>query len=69
MTPIKDRIRKVRLEVLGLSQGELARVLGLDQMTVSRWERGISVPRPATLRQIAKLASLPISWFYEEEAA
>lgn len=28
-------------EKTGYSQGQLARVLGVDVMTVSRWERGI----------------------------
>ena len=28
-------------EVNGYSQGRLARILGVDVMTVSRWERGI----------------------------
>ena len=38
MSP-KD-LRKWR-EKTGYSQGQLARVLGVDVMTVSRWERGI----------------------------
>ena len=32
---------------LGLSQAQLAERLGVDQGTVSRWERGIEQPRPA----------------------
>jgi DNA-binding transcriptional regulator YiaG len=64
-----DRIREARKKILGLSQGEFARVLGLDQATVSRWERSLSQPRPHHLRAIALLADRPVSWFYEEDAA
>jgi DNA-binding transcriptional regulator YiaG len=35
-----DDLKKWR-EKTGYSQGRLARVLGVDVMTVSRWERGI----------------------------
>lgn len=34
-----DELRERRL-ALGLSQAALAGILGLDVMTVSRWERG-----------------------------
>lgn len=36
----RDELKKWR-EVNGYSQGQLARVLEVDVMTVSRWERGI----------------------------
>jgi DNA-binding transcriptional regulator YiaG len=40
-------VKKIRTEVLKLSQGELAERLGVDQATVSRWENGQEVPGPA----------------------
>jgi transcriptional regulator with XRE-family HTH domain len=32
---------KRRRQKLGLSQAKLAQMMGVDQMTISRWERGI----------------------------
>lgn len=34
----------IRLEA-GLSQGEVARLLGVEPATVSRWEAGTRIPR------------------------
>jgi transcriptional regulator with XRE-family HTH domain len=36
----REELKKWR-EVNGYSQGRLCRILGVDVMTVSRWERGI----------------------------
>jgi transcriptional regulator with XRE-family HTH domain len=36
----RDELKKWR-EVNGYSQGQLARILEVDVMTVSRWERGV----------------------------
>lgn len=42
-------LRQLRLQ-LGLSQQKLAKILGVHQPTVSRWERGMSpVPKSAAL--------------------
>lgn len=48
MTP--DDLRAFRNK-LGLSQAGLARALGVDVMTVSRWERGaMAIQHPTILR-------------------
>lgn len=39
-----QRIRKARLE-RGLYQRDLAKELGVDEMTIVNWERGKTVPR------------------------
>ena len=49
---MKEKIRALR-ETKGLSQAELAEALGLDQTTVSAWERGISEPTLFNLRRLA----------------
>ena len=42
--PIKDNIKMLR-ESRGLTQQELADVLGVDRSAVAQWESGISSPR------------------------
>lgn len=43
MTPTEIRAWRT---AAGLSQPSLAQLLGVDVMTVSRWERGITEPQP-----------------------
>ncbi len=45
MAPTKpaDRVRELR-DRLGLTQHELARVLGVDKSTPSRWEQDVHTP-------------------------
>ncbi|MFA5377319.1 MAG: helix-turn-helix domain-containing protein [Dehalococcoidia bacterium] len=40
---------------LGLTQGEMARKLKVDPMTISRWERGEQRPTKNAERQILRL--------------
>ena len=42
-------------EALGMTQKELGEALGVDGMTVSRWERGTLRPSAASLRAMEKL--------------
>lgn len=44
-------------ESLGLTQKQIADVVGVTDQTVSNWERGIHVPR-LTLRQTIKLCEI-----------
>lgn len=39
------------------TQAELAARLGTDAVTVSRWERGVSTPRPSATMRLSELAS------------
>ena len=43
-------------EHLGLTQAELACMLGVHAMTVSKWERGSGYPSPYNLQQMGLLA-------------
>ena len=43
-----------------LSQSALGAAVGVDEMTVSRWERGESQPRRGIWPQLEKVTSLPI---------
>ncbi len=63
---MKTRIREARVERLGYTQRELARALGIGEVVISKWERGVSVPRLTNLRELATLAGVSVSWFYAE---
>ena len=61
------QVRKARREHLGLTQRELAALLDIDSVNVSRWERGVAEPKLRYVRQLAQLAELPLTWFYVDE--
>lgn len=49
---------KIRREERGLGQEQVAQQLGVSQQTVSRWEKGLALPRPDRVRQLAALLHL-----------
>jgi transcriptional regulator with XRE-family HTH domain len=49
-----QRIAKA-MEIKGVSQSELARIMGVSRMTVSQWVNGISEPRPENFVVLAYL--------------
>ena len=57
MTALGQTVR-LRREALGLGQEQLAAALGVRQQTVSRWENGLAVPRPARVVELARLLDL-----------
>lgn len=48
------KIRALR-EAKGMTQVELAEALGVDQTTISAWERGIAEPTIFNLRRLADI--------------
>jgi DNA-binding transcriptional regulator YiaG len=48
MLPSPDALRVIRQKA-GLSQGDVAAVLGVERVTVSTWETGRHTPRGAVL--------------------
>lgn len=52
--PTPGYIRTLR-EALGLTQVEFGKRLGVDSMTVSRWERGAVKPSPAAVKALDRL--------------
>jgi DNA-binding transcriptional regulator YiaG len=61
------RVEKLR-ERLQLTQMELARLLDVSAMAISRWERGINEPPAAAHIRLGKLAGSPDCWFFWERA-
>lgn len=69
MTPML-RIRK---EVLGLTQAEMAALTGVQQATVSRWEKGGLEPNREQMERIRSSAqsqgkNWDDSWFFDAPA-
>lgn len=64
---LADKIAEAREKRLALTQKELGEEMGVDAMTVSRWERGVVEPRPRHLRKLSDLTGLPVAWFFDEE--
>lgn len=52
---------KQRREALGLSQEQLGAKVGVDAVTVSRWERGESIPQRRFWPKLSQITSLPIA--------
>lgn len=54
------RLRTARRSV-GLTQKQLAEQLGVESVTVSRWERDVTTPSLPRLRRIAELTETTVS--------
>ena len=53
MTP--EEVKKIRA-ALRWSQRKVAEYIGVDVMSVSRWERGVNEPKGASLKALERLA-------------
>ena len=54
------RLRSAR-RAAGLTQKQLAAELGVESITVSRWERGVTTPSLVRLRRVAELTETTVS--------
>jgi len=57
---VGGRLRTARRSA-GLTQKQLAEALGVESITVSRWERGVTSPSLPRLRRIAEIAETTVS--------
>ena len=57
---LKDNIRKYR-KVKGISQEELALEINVVRQTISKWEKGLSVPDSDMLISISRVLEIPVS--------
>jgi len=61
-----DRVTSAR-EVLGLSQSDLARKLGVKLKTVQGWENDISEPRANKLQMLSGVLNVSLMWLLNGE--
>lgn len=65
---LNENIQKLR-KAKGLSQEELALKLNVVRQTVSKWERGMSVPDAEMLMALAEVLDSPVSMLLGETIA
>src|SRR5207247_9910393 len=65
---VGSRVRVRRLE-LGLSQTALANELGVTFQQVQKYEKGRNRVGASRLSDAAKILSVPVSFFFEDDAA
>lgn len=58
--PLARALQAAR-EAHDLTQAELATSLGVGQQTVSKWETGVTTPRPRALSQLAEQLEVPMT--------
>ena len=58
---ISERIRQQRKEK-GLTQADLAELLGMSEMTIRRWEAGKSSPRIDELQKVASMLETSVEY-------
>jgi transcriptional regulator with XRE-family HTH domain len=68
MSELGKRIARAR-RGSGYTQKSLAERMGVESITVSRWERGITQPSLRTLERISSLTKVPLSEFVSGDGA
>ncbi len=61
---VGTRIRERRV-MLGLSQQQLAQMIGVTYQQAHKYERGLNRISAGRLYEIAQVLAVPISWFFE----
>lgn len=51
---------------LGLTQEQLSVVLDVDPMTISRFERGLTLPSLVTVQRLAEIFGVSLGGFFED---
>jgi|SRR5687768_1084694 transcriptional regulator with XRE-family HTH domain len=62
---VGSRLRQRRM-LLGISQEQLAEMLGLTFQQVQKYERGTNRVSASRLFQLARSLDTPITWFFED---
>ena len=59
---------RMRRNLVGLSQDQLAKSLGLTFQQIQKYERGVNRMGSSRLFQISRLLAVPVSFFFEDIA-
>jgi transcriptional regulator with XRE-family HTH domain len=62
---VGSRLR-MRRNLVGLSQEQLGKALGLTFQQIQKYERGVNRMGSSRLYQIAQILSVPVAYFFEE---
>jgi transcriptional regulator with XRE-family HTH domain len=57
---------RMRRNLVGLSQGQLGKAIGLTFQQIQKYERGINRMGASRLYQMARLLSVPVAYFFDE---
>lgn len=49
-----------------ITQAQLANLMDVTEITVNRWENGVSLPRLQQIFKLSELSGHPVSWFFCE---
>lgn len=66
MCKIADKIKELRIEA-GITQPELAKLVGVSNGTISFWENGLSTPRFSYIKKLAVSLNTTSDYLLEEE--
>lgn len=67
MEKINSEILKLAREVRSITQEELANIIGIEQGTLSKIEKGILQADQEIVKNISKALELPVTFFYQEK--
>lgn len=63
---IGNMIKKCRLE-MGMTQAELAEKVGVSDKTVSKWEKGYTVPKSIVFAKLADALEISVTELFDGE--
>jgi transcriptional regulator with XRE-family HTH domain len=58
---------KSRRQNIGLTQKQLAKLVGVTDVTISRWESGQREPVASDFLRLCEVLAMELSWFIGEE--
>lgn len=66
MKAYASKVKEAR-EVAGMSQRELAEIVGISQRAITAYETGVSLPRGTTARKLAKALRVSVEYLLHDE--
>ena len=60
---MNSKIKKLRKKA-GLSQVDLAKILGISHVAIVKWEKGTTMPRTKMLPRLAKVLRCEVNDFF-----